>query len=68
MTEGGGLEGYVLAVGSTIGRCYAAVFITRATGSGADEAIGRRLALIVGGVLGRVHVRSVDERALENSR
>ena len=58
-----GLEGYALAFGASVGRCYAAVFTTRAEGAGSEETLGRRLALIVDGVLSRVHLRSVEDRA-----
>ena len=58
-----GLEGHALAFGASVGRCYAAVFTTRVTGPGSEEALGRRLVLIVDGVLGRVRVLGVEDRA-----
>jgi hypothetical protein len=60
---GDGLEGHALAFGASVGRCYAAVFTTRASGPGSEEALGRRLVLIVEGVLARVRLRGVEDRA-----
>jgi hypothetical protein len=57
------LDGYVQAIGVNIGRCYAAIFTTRASGPHAEEELGRALALIVGGVLERVEMRTIDDRA-----
>jgi hypothetical protein len=65
LAEGGGLRGYALAIGAAIGRCYAAEFTTHASGTGAEQAIGRRLATMIGGVFARVRVRGIDERALD---
>jgi hypothetical protein len=56
------LEGYALAIGTTVGRCYAALFETRANGAGAEAAIGRRLALLADGVLARVRYVGVEDR------
>lgn len=64
--DASGLQGYALAIGSTIGRCYAALFTTHAAGGGSEQAIGRRLAIIVDGVLSRVRTRSVEDRALDS--
>ncbi len=58
-----GLEGHALAFGASVGRCYAAVFTTKVSGPGSEEALGRRLVLIVDGVLGRVRVLGVEDRA-----
>jgi hypothetical protein len=58
-----GLEGHALAFGASVGRCYAAVFTTRVSGAGSEEALGRRLVLIVDGVLGRVRMLGVEDRA-----
>jgi hypothetical protein len=58
-----GLEGHALAFGASVGRCYAAVFTTRVSGPGSEEALGRRLVLIVDGVIGRVRVLGVEDRA-----
>jgi hypothetical protein len=59
----GTLEGFALAFGATVGRCYAAVFETRASGAGAEQRIGRRLGVVVSGVLERIEARVVDDRA-----
>jgi hypothetical protein len=56
------LGGYVLAWGATVGRCYAAVFTTQASGTDAELRIGRTLA-VAAGVLDRVRAASVDDRA-----
>lgn len=60
---GDGLEGHVLAFGATVGRCYAAVFTTRASGPGSEDTLGRRLVLIVEAVLPRVRLLGVEDRA-----
>jgi len=59
----GALEGFVLAFGATIGRCFAFVYTTHARGTGAEAAIGDRLALVADGVLPAVRIRSIDDRA-----
>lgn len=58
----GTLEGYVLAFGSTVGRCFAFVYTTRARAAGAEAAIGDRLALMTDGVLASVRIRSIADR------
>ncbi len=58
----GALEGFVLAFGSSIGRCFAFVYTTRARGAGAEAAIGDRLAVVADGVLPAVRIRSIDDR------
>jgi hypothetical protein len=57
------LEGYALAFGATVGRCYTAVFTTRARGSRAEEQVGAALAVIAGGTLERVEAAQVEDRA-----
>jgi hypothetical protein len=57
-----GLGAHALAFGASVGRCYAAVFTTRASGIGAEDVIGRRLVVIVEGVLERVRRRGIEER------
>jgi hypothetical protein len=57
-----GLEGHALAFGAGVGRCYAAVFTTRVSGTGSEDALGRRLVLIVEGVLERVQERKIEDR------
>jgi hypothetical protein len=59
---GDGLEGHVLAFGATVGRCYAAIFTTRASGPGSEDTLGRRLVLIVEAVLPRVRLLGVEDR------
>ena len=58
-----GISGYALAVGASVGRCYAAVFTTRVSGKDAEAEVAARLGLVVDRILSRVRVRSVDERA-----
>lgn len=62
-SQQGELEGYVQAFGAAIGRCYAAVFTTRARGKGAELRLGRTLGVVVGGILEQVQARGIDERA-----
>jgi hypothetical protein len=59
-----GVSGYVIAIGSSVGRCYAAVFTTVVSGGNAEEEVATRLAGVVDRVLSGVRVRSVDERAV----
>ncbi len=60
--QSGTLEGFVLAFGADVGRCFAFVYTTRASGPGAEASIGDRLALIDNGVLPAVRMRSIDDR------
>lgn len=62
--DGAALSGYALAIGSSVGRCYAAVFTTRVSGPDADQELAARLALIVDQVFGTVRLLDVDERAI----
>lgn len=61
----GTLEGFVLAFGATVGRCFAFVYTTRARGTGAEGAIGDRLGVVTGGVLKSVRMRTIDDRVDE---
>lgn len=63
LAGGAELEGYALAFGATVGRCYASVFTTRALGPEAEERVGSTLAVIAGGLLERVEVAQVEDRA-----
>jgi hypothetical protein len=56
------LRGFALAFGVTVGRCYAFVYTTLATGAGAEASIGRRLAIVADEIVPQVRVRSIDER------
>lgn len=58
----GGIDGFALAFGATVGRCYALVYSTSAKGPGAETAVGRRLAIIVDGVISRVHGLRIEDR------
>lgn len=60
---GSELEGYALAFGAAVGRCYAAVFTTRGRGPRAEERVGATLAVVAGGMLERVEVGEVEDRA-----
>lgn len=62
LDQSGTLEGFVLAFGATIGRCFAFVYTTRARGSGAEASIGDRLALVSSAVLPAVRMRSIEDR------
>jgi len=59
---GGSVHGFALAVGAATGRCYVASFETESTGAGAPDTVADRLAVVVSGVLGTLHVSSADER------
>ena len=61
-----GISGYAIAIGASVGRCYAAVFTTQVSSRGAEEEVAGRLGLIVDRVLSGVRVRSVDERAVRH--
>jgi hypothetical protein len=61
-----GLVGYAIAIGASVGRCYAAVFTTRVSGNGADQEVAARLGIAVDRVLNSVRLRSVDERAVRH--
>ncbi len=58
-----GISGYAIAIGSSVGRCYAAVFTTVVAGNGAEREVAARLGVVVDRILSSVRVRSVDERA-----
>jgi hypothetical protein len=58
----GALEGYILAFGAAVGRCYAAVFVTRAQGLDSRAVLARRLAVIGDGVIVRLRFFSIDDR------
>ena len=57
------LEGFALAFGAAVGRCYAAVFTTRGRGPRAEERVGATFAVVAGGLLERVEVAEVEDRA-----
>ncbi len=57
-----GIAGYALAIGASVGRCYAAVFSTTVSGAHAELEVAARLGLAVDRILSGVRVRSVDER------
>lgn len=58
----GEIEGYALAVGHTIGQCYAALYTTRAVGGSAEATVGERLALFGDAVLPRIQRLGVEDR------
>lgn len=60
--QGSEIEGYALALGHTIGECYAALYTTKAGGKAAESTVGERLALITEGVLPRVARRGIEDR------
>jgi hypothetical protein len=61
-----GLSGYAIAIGASVGRCYAAVFTTRVSGKGAEQEVAARLGIAVDRILNSVRLRSVDERAVRH--
>ena len=58
-----GVAGYAFVFGATVGYCYAAVFTTTASGSGAEQEVAARLGIAVDRIFSSVHTRSVDDRA-----
>jgi hypothetical protein len=62
--SGAGVMGYAIVFGASVGFCYAAVFTTTASGSGADQEVAARLGIAVDRILSGVRVRSIDERAV----
>jgi hypothetical protein len=61
-----GVSGYAIAIGASVGRCYAAVFSTHVAGSGAAQEVALRLGVVVDRILSSVRLRSVDERAVRH--
>ncbi|MEO7038321.1 MAG: hypothetical protein ABI548_30405 [Polyangiaceae bacterium] len=61
-----GISGYALAIGASVGRCYAAVFTTRVDGSGAEQEVATRLGVAVDRIFASVRLRSVDDRAVRH--
>ena len=59
-----GVAGYAIVFGASVGYCYAAVFTTTASGSGADQEVAARLGIAVDRILSGVRARSIDERAV----
>jgi hypothetical protein len=66
--ETGGQQLVAIAYGAAVGRCYAAVFRTRAAGGGADAELGQRLRMMVDGCLERVEVLAIDQLPREPLR
>lgn len=58
------IEGWALAFGAGIGKCYAALFSTRAEGAGAEAAIAERLVIASDRILPSVQEQGVDARIL----
>lgn len=61
-----GIFGYAIAIGASVGRCYAAIFTTRVSGEGAEQEVAARLGIAVDRILSSVRLRSVDERAVRH--
>ena len=59
-----GISGYAIAIGASVGQCYAAVFTTQVAGGGAEQEVATRLGLVVDRIFSGVRVRSVDERGV----
>ena len=58
----GEFEGYALAIGHSVGRCFAALYTTHASGTRAEDVIAARLALIGDSVLPRLQRVSIEDR------
>lgn len=59
-----GVSGYALVIGSSVGLCYAAAYVTQASGARAEQEIATRLGIAADRVLQSVRIRAVDERAV----
>ena len=57
-----GLEGWALAIGAAPRRCFAALFLTRASGALMAEDVAQRLGLVVAQVIPRIEVRRIEQR------
>lgn len=57
-----GLVGWALAIGAAPRRCFAALFLTRASGALMAEDIAQRLGLVVAQVIPRIEVRRIEQR------
>lgn len=58
----GELQGFALAFGVTVGRCYALLYTTLDSGRGAEVTIARRLGVIADEVVPSVRFLSIDDR------
>jgi hypothetical protein len=58
----GQVEGHAVAFGAAVGRCFGAIYTTSAAGEGAVDVIGRRLAVVVEGILARLKPLAIDDR------
>ena len=52
------LEGFAMAYGGWLHKCFAWVYATRATGPGAERLVGARLAAMADGSLGGIELDS----------
>jgi hypothetical protein len=59
--RGGGVHGFALAVGATVGRCYLGLYETWADGPGAPERVAERLAIMIAGVIENVALPAPGE-------
>ena len=57
------VHGFALAVGAAVGRCYLAVYETRADGPEAPELVADRLAIVVPAFIETVVIEGVEGRA-----
>lgn len=60
---GAEIRAFALMFGVSPHRCFALAFRTKAKGTGADAAIGRRLGLIVGGSVRKLELFDISDRA-----
>lgn len=60
--QDGDIEGYALAIGHDVGSCFAAVYLTQARGTGAEDAVAARLALVGDRVLSRIRRIGPEDR------
>lgn len=59
-----GIFGYAIAIGASVGRCYAAVFTTRVDGAQAEDEVAARLGIAVDRLLSSVRLLGVEARAV----
>lgn len=65
--QGGGVSGYVLAFGASVGRCVALYAATRTSGNGAEAEIGRRLNLLAKGAVPTLSAIDIEDRVQPNA-
>lgn len=60
--DAAGVQGFVIAFGASVSRCYGFYFTTHAEGTGAEIEIARRLDLVSARILPSVTLRNIEDR------